>query len=321
VRGDLEAGEEALDDFILIKADGYPTYNFAHIIDDYHMNVTHIMRTDEFISSTPKFLSLYEALEIPLPVFVTLPAILREDRTKKLGKRDGARDVLEYRDEGYLPEAMMNFLALIGWNPGTDQELFTRDELIAQFSIEGIQRAGAVLNEEKLRWFNRHHLLLLSPAQFETEALSLLSESLQTRGLSYNETRAKCLVPIIHERIQVWSDIRTAVEEGEYDFAFVQPQLDPTLIPGAKSDREIAKKHLESLAKMCGEAPESSFETSEAVKGLIWPYADENGRGAVLWPLRYALTGRERSPDPFTVASLLGKAETELRITAAIEQL
>src|SRR5665213_3666874 len=116
VRGDLEAGEEALDDFILMKGDGYPTYNFAHIVDDQHMGVNYIFRGDEFISSTPRFLSLYEALGIDRPKFATLPPILRDDKTKKLGKRDGAKDILDYRGDGYLPDAMVNFLAFIGWN-------------------------------------------------------------------------------------------------------------------------------------------------------------------------------------------------------------
>jgi glutamyl-tRNA synthetase len=154
-RGELSAGPEMLDDIVLIKSDGYPTYNFAHIIDDHEMGVTHVMRSDEFISSTPKFLSIYDALGFSYPTFVTLPPILRNDRTKKLGKRDGAKDILEYRNEGYLPEAMINFLALIGWNPGTEVELFTPDELIASFDIERIHSAGAVLNEEKLRWMNK----------------------------------------------------------------------------------------------------------------------------------------------------------------------
>ena len=158
VRGELEAGEEMLDDIVIIKADGYPTYNFAHIIDDLMMGVTHIMRGDEFISSMPKFLSIYDALEIPYPTFVTLPPILKDDRTKKLGKRDGAKDILLYREEGYLPEAMVNFLALIGWNPGTEQEVFTTDELISLFDIHKIQKSGGAFNEEKLLWMNREHL-------------------------------------------------------------------------------------------------------------------------------------------------------------------
>ena len=113
-----------LDDVVLIKSDGYPTYNFAHIVDDHEMGVTHIMRGEEFISSMPKFISIYDALGIPYPVFATLPPILRDDRTKKLGKRDGAKDILEYRTEGFLPGTMRNFLALTGWNPGTEAELF-----------------------------------------------------------------------------------------------------------------------------------------------------------------------------------------------------
>src|SRR5262249_12483949 len=129
VMGDSHAGAEAVDDFILMKSDGYPTYNFAHIIDDVEMQISHIMHGTEFVSSMPNYLNLYEALEITPPVIAHLPTILREDGRKKLGKRDGAKDLLEYRKEGYLPEAMMNFLASMGWNDGTEQELFTRDEL------------------------------------------------------------------------------------------------------------------------------------------------------------------------------------------------
>jgi glutamyl-tRNA synthetase len=132
VMGTLSAGEEALDDFILIKSDGFPTYNFAHVIDDIEMKVTHVMRGQEFVSSTPKFLSLYEALDTAPPVFVTLPPILGEGGNKKLSKRDGAKDILEYREEGYLPGAMVNFLALLGWNPGGDRELFIRMKDLAE---------------------------------------------------------------------------------------------------------------------------------------------------------------------------------------------
>lgn len=136
VRGELSAGPEALDDFILIKSDGIPTYNFAHIIDDLEMGVTHIFRADEFIASTPKYLSLYDALGIDRPEFAILPPIMSPDGKKKLGKRDGAKDILGYRDDGYIPEAMMNFLALIGWNPGGDIELFTPEQFINLFTIE-----------------------------------------------------------------------------------------------------------------------------------------------------------------------------------------
>ncbi|MEI6660177.1 MAG: glutamate--tRNA ligase, partial [bacterium] len=136
VWGELSAGPEALDDFILIKSDGYPTYNFAHIVDDIEMGITHVMRGQEFIASTPKYLSVYEALGMTPPIFATTPPIMGEGGKKKLGKRDGATDTLEYRNDGYLPQTMLNFLAFIGWNPGTEKEIFSRDELVSEFSFE-----------------------------------------------------------------------------------------------------------------------------------------------------------------------------------------
>jgi glutamyl-tRNA synthetase len=165
VRGELSAGEEALDDFILIKADGYPTYNFAHIIDDFEMGVSHIIRGQEFISSTPKFLSLYDALGFKYPKFITVPPILRDDRTKKLGKRDGAKDILDYKKEGYLPEALFNFLAFLGWHPVDERELFTKEDLINIFDIHRIQKGGALFDEKKLDWINREHIRKLKNSQ------------------------------------------------------------------------------------------------------------------------------------------------------------
>ena len=319
VRGDLEAGEEALDDFILIKADGYPTYNFAHIIDDLSMGVTHIVRGDEFISSTPRFLSLYEALEIAPPVFVTLPPILRDDKTKKLGKRDGAKDILEYRAEGFLPDAMVNFLAFIGWNPGTDQEIFSREELIKTFDISGIQTHGGVFNEEKLRWFNREYLLGLSNDVFAAYALPAMQAALEARSLSWNETVAQKLLDVVRERISVASDIGLAVTEGEYDFFFAAPSLDNALIPGKNGDAVSTKIHLAHLAEAFKQLPATA--NAEEIKNAVWEYAEKEGRGAVLWPLRYSLSGKERSPDPFTIASILGVDESLLRIQAAVEKM
>jgi glutamyl/glutaminyl-tRNA synthetase len=143
VMGDLHAGAEAIDDFILIKSDGYPTYNFAHIIDDHEMQISHVMRAQEFIASVPNYLNLYEALEFERPILATLPHILGPDGNKKLSKRDGAKDVLDYTRDGFLPEALLNFIASLGWNDGTEQEIFTRDELVAKFSLDRVQRSGA----------------------------------------------------------------------------------------------------------------------------------------------------------------------------------
>lgn len=313
VRGDLEAGEEALDDFILIKSDGYPTYNFAHIVDDYHMGVTHIMRADEFISSTPKFLSLYDALEIARPVFVTLPPILREDRTKKLGKRDGAKDILEYRTDGYLPDAMINFLALIGWNPGGEQEIFSREELIARFDIAGIQAHGGALNEDKLEWFNKQHLARVDDATFLAYVRPALPQELTT-----SERLVERMLPILREHTSLLSSLKTEVAGGEYDWAYQVPVLSATTLVWKDSTAADAAMHLAHARGILAALDVSVYEETVALKAALWEYATEKGRGAVLWPLRYALTGREKSPDPFTVAHVIGKEAVLSRIDAAI---
>jgi glutamyl-tRNA synthetase len=318
VRGELQAGEEMLDDIIIIKADGYPTYNFAHIIDDLEMGVTHIMRGDEFISSMPKFLSIYDALGIPYPVFVTLPPILRDDRTKKLGKRDGAKDILLYRDEGYLPEAMVNFLALIGWNPGTEQEVFTMDELVSLFDIQKIQKGGGAFNEEKLLWMNREHLQLKDDDFFFTYVKEALPKHI-TNAADYSDTVLQRLLPVIKERIHVKQEITQAAEAGEYDFAFIRPDVPLELVKW-KNDTEPSDA-LPRLKRAHELLSLASFSSVETIKDSVWGYAEEVGRGELLWPLRVALTGRERSPDPFISAYILGKEETLVRIERACAKM
>lgn len=318
VRGELEAGEEMLDDIILIKADGYPTYNFAHIVDDLEMGVTHIMRGDEFISSTPKFLSIYDALEVPYPKFVTLPPILRDDRTKKLGKRDGAKDILMYREEGYLPHTMVNFLALTGWNPGTEQELFTKDELIEAFEISKIQKAGAAFNEEKLLWMNREYLQQMNDEQFFEYAKSALPERITELPLWSTETLQR-LLPVIKERAHLKTEITEAAQTGEYDFAFSTPDVPASLIAW-KNDND-PKDALPRLVHALELLQNADFSSVESIKEALWGYAEEVGKGELLWPLRVALTGKERSPDPFISAYIIGRAETLARIQNACDKI
>jgi glutamyl-tRNA synthetase len=321
VRGDLEAGEEALDDFILIKGDGYPTYNFAHIIDDHAMGITHVFRGDEFISSTPRFLSLYEALGIEHPKFVTMPPILRSDKTKKLGKRDGAKDILEYRTEGYLPDAMVNFLALIGWNPGTEQEIFTRDELVQSFGLSRIQIHGGVFNDEKLQWLNREYLLKLSDADFTASVAKPLRDALEKRNITPVPSIATKLMPIIRERINVSRDIAAMSDEGEFDFYFSDPLIDVERLPGKNESADDVRRHLAHVREQFVGFPQGIIDDPEKIKAALWDYATEHGRGNVLWPLRYALTGRERSPDPFVVASVIGTDAVARRIDNALRAL
>ena len=309
VRGDLKAGEEALDDFILIKSDGYPTYNFAHIIDDLEMEVTHIMRADEFIASTPKFLSLYDALGITPPALVTLPPILSPEGNKKLGKRDGAKDILEYRNEGYLPEAMVNFLVLLGWNPGGEKEIMTSSEIINLFDITKIHKAGAMFNEEKLLWMNKEHIRLQSKDIQLAEVKKHMNE--------YNDDILGKLLPFIIDRISRYGEL-LALKDHEFKFFIDRPTIDVEKILWKDSDADEAKRHLEAVKDLLSNA---DFSSPEVVKSALMPYAELNGKGNVFWPLRMSLSGQEKSVDPFTICYVLGKEESIARLQNVINVL
>jgi glutamyl-tRNA synthetase len=311
VRGKLKAGPEALDDFILIKSDGYPTYNFAHIIDDLEMGVTHVMRADEFISSTPKFLALYEGLGIERPKLVTLPPIMGPDGKKKLGKRDGAKDFLEYKKEGYLPEAMMNFLAFIGWNPGTNEEIITPEEFVNLFDIKQIHISGGQFNEEKLDWINKEHIKKLTEEEKEKYIFEWLPKELQI----------KKLLPIIVERISKFGDVKTMLENGELDFFYKKPTYSKEKLIYKNSSVETIIANLENAVNKLGETGEFEF-TKEEVKMRLNQVSYETGKsGEVLHPVRFALSGLDKSPDPFTIAEILGKEETVSRLNEAINIL
>lgn len=324
VWGELSAGEEALDDLILIKSDGYPTYNFAHIVDDIEMGVTHVMRGQEFIASTPKYLSIYEALEVAPPVFATTPPVMGDEGKKKLGKRDGAKDVLEYEKEGYLPETMMNFLALLGWNPGGEQEIFTKEELISLFSLERIQRSGGQFGEEKLDWMNKEHLRRLPVETVRNEIQNRLKKSptiSEIDKLNDQNFLAK-ISDVIMDHISKWVDIDTMVEAGDIGYFFETPEYDHTMLYWKGNDnKEVTKDHLDWVLETLQSTGSESFESVEKIKPLIFDYATEKGRGEVLWPLRVSLSGKEKSPDPFTLLYILGKEESIKRITNAIGKL
>lgn len=311
VYGNLSAGEEALDDFILIKSDGYPTYNFAHIVDDIEMGVTHVMRGEEFISSTPKFLSVYEALGIKPPFYATLPVILGPDGKKKLSKRDGAKDLLEYKND-YLPDAFINFLALLGWNPGDDREIFSRAELIKSFTIERIQKSGAQMNVQKLDWINKEHIKQLSFKEIKDKVFEYLPENM----------RNEKLVIIILERISKWGDVQEMIDAGELDFFLKAPELlnsnlKEKLLYKNSSSKETAN-NLKLAVEKLSEIGEMDF-TTDNVKNVLMQIANNlKNRGELLHPVRFALSGKDKSPDPFIIASILGKNETISRLQKAI---
>lgn len=308
VRGELEAGEEAVDDFVLIKSDGYPTYNFAHVIDDLLMGVTHVLRGEEFISSTPNYLSLYEALDIKRPELVTMPSILGDAGTKKMGKRDGAKDILDYQKEGYLPQAMLNYLAFLGFNPGGEQEIFTAEELVKVFELTKIQHSGARWSDEKLNWFNKEHLKLLSKEEIEKNILEWLPENMKNPKV----------VPVILERISKWGDIKDMVDAGELDLFFKVPVYQKEKLIFKNSSLEDAKKNISLAIDALEKISEENFK-QEIIKENLMAVADKlEKRGALLHPVRFALSGADKSPDPFIIAEILGKNETIQRLQNAI---
>ncbi len=308
VYGDLSAGPEALDDFILIKSDGYPTYNFAHIVDDIEMGISHVMRGQEFISSVPKFLSLYEALGIEPPLFATLPPIMGSDGNKKLSKRDGAKDILEYKNEGYLPGAMINFLALLGWNPGDDREIFTIEELIETFDISRVGHSGAQWNDDKLNWINKEHIKKLSEEELKENIFKYLPEDLKKEKL----------IPLITERISKWSDIKEMVVKGELDFFYKQPEYESEKLIYKNTGAEKISENLKKAISELGKIDEKEF-TVLNVKNVLMQIANNlESRGELLHPVRYALSGLDKSPDPFLIASILGKNETLSRLQKAV---
>ena len=308
VFGDLSAGPEALDDFIMIKSDGYPTYNFAHIVDDTEMGITLVMRGQEYISSTPKYLAMYEALGIKPPVYACLPHVLAPGGQKKLGKRDGAKDVLDYRNEGYLPETMINFLSFLGWNPGGEKEIFTREELINIFEIDRIQKSGAQMNLEKLDWMNKEHMKLLPKEEVEKNILERLPDDFKNPKI----------VPMIFERIVKWSDVETMLSSGELNYFVNTPEYLKEKLNYKDTTVEKTSENLNLIIGALESIEEADFNL-ENIKTAVMSIADQaESRGAVLHPMRYALTGLDKSPDPFTVASILGKNETINRLQKAV---
>lgn len=308
VYGDLSAGPEALDDFILIKADGYPTYNFAHIVDDIEMDVSCVMRGVEFLSSTPKFLSVYQAFGLTPPLYATLPVILGHGGNKKLSKRDGAKDLLEYKKEGYLPDAMINYLAFLGFNPGGEKEVYTREELIDVFDLTKVQRSGAQWSDDKLNWINKEHMKKLPAEEIKKEIFKYLPEEMQNPKL----------VPIIFERISKWGDVKEMVSAGELDLFFKTPEISKEKLLYKNTSPEKIKNNLELALKALEGLEESNF-TKENIKDALILIANHlENRGELLHPVRFALSGRDKSPDPFIIAEIIGKNETLLRLQKAI---
>lgn len=312
VMGELSAGEEAIDDFILIKSDGFPTYNFCHIVDDATMGVTHILRSQEFISSTPKFLNLYEALNIERPVLATLPYVMAIDGKKKLGKRDGAKDILAYEQEGYLPEAMVNFLATLGWNDGTEQEVFSVDELTKAFSLDRVQKSPARFDEQRLLWLNGQHIRQLTLDDLATRVAPFWPEAAKNADESYRRT----VLALAQDRLKVLSDLN-----GLTRYFFEEPTIDWSLVDGNKQLSKLSREDHQALLQQASIAlGEVNDWTAEAIQAALNQLLETTGQkpGILFSLVRIATTWAPFSPALDQTLATLGKETVLHRLNQAI---
>ncbi|MDB5163122.1 MAG: gltX [Candidatus Saccharibacteria bacterium] len=314
VMGELSTGPDAIDDFILVKGDGYPTYNFCHIVDDAIMGITHVLRSQEFIASTPKFLNLYDALEVTPPTLATLPYVMAIDGKKKLGKRDGAKDILEYGNEGYLPEAMANFLATLGWNDGTEQEIFTIDELLEKFSLDRVQKSPARFDEQRLLWLNGQHIRLLSLDDLYIRSLSFWSKN----ALEAGEARQKQVLELVKDRLKTLADIPTIT-----DYFFEEPTPNWSMIEGNKQLVALGKEGILPLLQQAKVALSESDYTPEALQETLNGLLETTGQkpGILFSLIRLAVSWAPFSPALNDTLAVLGKETVINRLEVSINAL
>ena len=331
VYGDITYEHKILDDQVIIKSDGFPTYHLAVVVDDHYMQITHVIRGEEWIPSTPKHLLIYRALNWEPTQFAHLPLIVNPDKTK-LSKRQGDVSVEDFLNKGYLKEALINFVALLGWNPKTEQEMFLMDDLIKQFDLSKVNKSGAVFDPIKLDWINSQYIRTKTDSDLAGSLLPYWQQS----GIDTDKFKQEYFAAIAgleKERLKKLSEIG---ERTKYFFA--EPEYNPELLIWKKrsvaksaeasgeggSDKEKTKLVLQELAELLTSIEDFSKENLEIqIKKFI---ADKNyDNGSVLWPLRAALTGQEKSPGPFevcaTLALGLGKQEILARLQSAIDKL
>lgn len=314
VMGDMHTGPEVLDDIILIKKDGYPTYNFAHIVDDAEMGVTHVMRGVEYLSSTPNYLALYEALGLERPKFVSLPHILAPQGNKKLGKRDGAKSVTEYREDGILAEAMLNYLACLGWNDGTEQEIYTKDELIERFSIDRIQTSGARYDETKLLWMNGQWIRRIVDTDGPAALYSRIDKFWPASASNYDDEYRLKVLSIIYDRLKTLSDLTSMT-----DYFFKDPAIDLDLLTQNRYLKKISESELEQLLKqtITTLSELQSWNPGSLQEALNSLLIETNKKPAELFSLiRISLSFAPFSPALNLTMDVLGREVTLSRLNA-----
>ncbi|PLX28502.1 glutamate--tRNA ligase [Candidatus Parcubacteria bacterium] len=312
VRGKVEFQNKLIDDQVILKADGFPTYHMAVVVDDHEMGITHVIRGEEWLPSTPKHVALYNMLGWELPQFAHLSMLVNEQK-QKLSKRHGDVSVEDFKEKGYLPEAMVNFIAFLGWNPGGDRELFTLSELEKEFDFAKVHKPAAVFNREKLDWYNKHYIANLDT----TELVERCKSFFTNQGLEYEAWNMEQIVKLEQGRANTLLEL---VDNVSFVFA-ENLEYDPELIVWKKSTREDAKEKLTLLSEFL-ESLEGEWSTGLLEeKVLPWIKDQGFGNGDVLWPTRVALSGQKNSSGPFEIAGVLGQEKTLSRIKKAIELL
>lgn len=311
IRGEISVEAELLGDFSLAKSFREPLYNFTASLDDGLMKITHVIRGEDHISNTPKQLLVLKAFGFRPPQYAHLPLILGMDRSK-LSKRHGAVSTIEYRKQGYLSETLINFLAFLGWHPEHEKEIYTIQELIQEFSLERVQKAGAIFDINKLNWLNKEHLKRKESKELAELLLPYLKPEWQKTAKQNPEFFEK-IAELEKPRLAKLSDIAENIV-----FFFEEPGFNKELLSWkGKQDFKEIKIHLQKILELISQISEKEF-TKEKIESAIMPYANEQGRGEVLWPFRVVLSGKKESPAPFEIAEILGKKEVIKRIKNAI---
>lgn len=322
IHGPIKFNSQDFDDVVLIKKDGTPTFHFANVVDDIDMKITHVIRGEDHLSNTPKHILLFEALGASLPKFAHIPLILNPDRSK-MSKRTGDTDFESYIKAGYLPEAMINFLAQLGWSPPDGDDFFTLEELVKMFTLGRVQKAGAVFDIKNLNHINHHYLMeksldeyigLAGPYIGVIPSPSILQDRLRE---GYNADLLRSALKLVQDRAQTLSEIPKLIA-----YFFEEPEYDGKLLVFKKSSPEQTQKGLDTALKVLGAVDEKDWRGDKLQQILDETIAVENLLpGDLFWPVRVALSGQEGSPSPVELLEALGKKESVKRIETAIKKL
>jgi len=312
IRGEIEIGWDQVDDQVLIKSDGYPTYHLAATCDDHDMEISHVIRGEEWISSLPKHVYIYACFGWEMPEFAHLPLLLNPDMSK-LSKRQGDVAVVDFLKKGYVPDALINFVALLGWNPSADREIYALDELVGQFDVTKVNKGGAVFNIEKLNWMNGQYI-----KKMEHDAYSDMAEPFLKNFPGEPEQKLRAAM-IFQDRICVMSELDELVK----DLLCGCEEYPAERLVWKKSTSEEAKERLSGIRTFIESWREGDFESIEEIEKKIKAFIKDKGwgNGDTLWPLRVALSGQEKSPSPFEYIFVFRKEECIRRIDAGLQTL